>query len=1845
MKPPSECKRSRRFWFSLLSVLLFVAAVVVVESFPTTTGDAPVATYSRGVLRVAIPFHAAHPGLGQLTVEVLDPEGKVLGRAEQRVEVKEGKGRWEEEIKLVRPLPLEDLVWHRLRYRFDYHDGNAEALQGTESISQILRTPIVHILGQQSYLTGGQAAVRVIVTDTKDEVIAGAGTVRIELITPNEKARTLFAGRLNRRGTTEAQFRFPAGLVGGYQLRYVVDTSIGSTEFTQPVRLEDKVSILVTTEKPIYQPGQTIHVRALALDRSNHEAAGNRPLTFEVEDSRGNKVFKKSTQTDEFGIASAEFGLATEVNLGTYHLRALLGEAGAAPTNQAEIALNVERYVLPKFKVAIDFAGKDNQTKRGYRPGDHVTGTVRANYFFGKAVEDGEITVKASSLDVSEFEVGSQQGKTGPDGAYAFDLQLPAYFAGRPLSQGAARVLIEATVKDSSGHAETRGEPITVSTSPLLITAVPEGGTLVPNLENQVFVLTSYPDGSPAKTDVSVHARKNPDQQVATDDGGVAVVRIKAGAGTETLQIEARDQEGNHASGTVELQAREGLDQILLRTERAVYRTGERIKLRVFSTRQRGAAYVDIVKEGQTVLTRDLDIENGQAELSLTATPEMAGTVDFNAYLFSRDARPVGDHRLVFVEPADELKIETVADAPVYKPGDDAHIRFRVTNARGEGVRAALGLQVVDEAVFALAEKQPGFAKVFFYLEQEVLKPRYEIHSLGMPDIVEPVEKPQVEQRDRAARALFSATEMVSANNFETEFGRTVPSTKYAEYAQRYQKQFLGGVRGLAEKLSRAYAQDPGAADVVRIAKQMGRAGEPELRDAWGVSLRVEPADWDSRKMYYRVRSAGPDRQFDTGDDLETYLEVRRAKIVGRPSSGPSTLDVNIEPDRGPFGARGEIVGTIVDQWGGAQEGATVRVRNLSTGGTRTARADARGNFGLRALEAGDYEVVVSAESESITKTKLTLRPRDRAVLAVLLRRKSADTVVAVNEAVGRRIMFKAGVAGGVGMGRGAAFGAFEEDRLDMLKETRARNVPLDAEGGRVVAAPAPVNSATLVKDASAASAPRVRSYFPEALYINPEIITDRDGRASIVIPLADSITTWRMAMLASTPRGALGSATSSLKVFQDFFVDLDLPVTLTQGDRVSIPVAVYNYSGARGDVSLQLQPEGWYSLVSDVAEKTVAVDSNRVGGSQFTLEAKRIGKFKLTLSARMSGAASRADIVVREIEVIPNGREQNLVFNGRLETAVQHELNFPAGSIPDASAIFVRLYPGPLSQVIEGMDSILRMPGGCFEQTSSSTYPNVLALDYMKRTKKLTPEVHAKAEGYIANGYQRLLTFEVLGGGFSWFGNAPANKILTAYGLMEFSDMSKVSDVDPNLILRTQQWLAGQQQADGSWKPDTSFINEGATNRYNSDVLRITAYLAWSLENTGYQGPAVDKAKQFIETHLNAKLDAYTLAVLANFATDYGKDRDFTRQAMQMLLDAHTEKDALAWWNAEETAVYATGESASVETTGLAVQALLKWGQAPATARKALAYIASKKDASGTWGTTQATIMALRALLLATEKGAADVRGTLEVLLNGKPVEKLVLTPENNDLLHQFVFKGIDSQGAHRVEIRWEGKGGLAYQVVGRYFLPWDAKPADEPLSIEVAYDRTRLAQDDIATATATIKNNLTQTANMVMVDLGIPPGFDLLSEDLQAYQEKSAGLKSGRLEKFSLTATQAILYFDSFTPGETASLEFRLRAKYPIRAQTFQSRVYEYYDPEVKSVARPVQLGVRTRRGIEFPLEETNQEIGAEIGTVRDLVSRNLRRFVDRGILRLERRKVIVLDMGELEAQVSGTKRASAG
>ena len=745
-------------------ILLFCASVAVFRILAQSQGNGPVsARYVHGVLHILVPYSAPRNGSGDLAVEVLDPEDRVVAGVDTRVYVRAGRGFREQDLALRDVLPVDDLVWHRLRYRFAYTDPRKPALEGIVSISKILRRPVVHVLDQQNYVSGGAVAVRLIVTETDNQTPVGPGTLRIESQGSGQQPQTLYSGSLNERGTTRAEFRLQAGLAGTYGLRYIVDTPLGSTDFTRQVRVEEKASILLTTEKPVYQPGQTMHVRALALDRSSHQATGGRGLTFEVEDSRGNKVFRRITQTDEFGIASAEFALADEVNLGTYHLRALMdgkaeGSAGPAQSpvnNNAQIALEVQRYVLPRFKVDIDLGGKDAKAKRGYRPGDHVSGTVRSNYFFGKPVDHADVVVKATGRDVEWFDAGQGKGTTDAEGAFHFDIRLPEFFAGHPLAQGAALVAIEATVKDNAGHSETHGETVSVSESPLLITAIPEGGALAAGLRNELFILASYPDGTPAKADIRVHTDSG-DQTATTDQSGVASVLVIGPGKTTEVRIDAKDGEGNRISVPVPLATRAGADQILLHADKALYRTGDRMQLRVWSTKERGSAYVDVVKDGQTIATRDLDIVQRRADLDLMATANMAGTLELHAYYFGRDGRPAEDHRLVFVQPADELRIETAVDSPVYKPGGETRIGFHVTNSRGEGVQAALGLEVVDQAVFALAEKQPEFAKAFFYLEQEMMKPRYEIHSIGLPAVISSRNPAEDNQRDpRGAGAVF----------------------------------------------------------------------------------------------------------------------------------------------------------------------------------------------------------------------------------------------------------------------------------------------------------------------------------------------------------------------------------------------------------------------------------------------------------------------------------------------------------------------------------------------------------------------------------------------------------------------------------------------------------------------------------------------------------------------------------------------------------------------------------------------------------------------------------------------------------------------------------------------------------------------------------------------------------------------------------------------------------------------------------------------------------------------------------------------------------------------------------
>src|SRR5437660_5146211 len=128
-------------------------------------------------------------------------------------------------------------------------------------------------------------------------------------------------------------------------------------------------------------------------------------------------------------------------------------------------------------------------------------------------------------------------------------------------------------------------------------------------------------------------------------------------------------------------------------------------------------------------------------------------------------------------------------------------------------------------------------------------------------------------------------------------------------------------------------------------------------------------------------------------------------------------------------------------------------------------------------------------------------------------------------------------------------------------------------------------------------------------------------------------------------------------------------------------------------------------------------------------------------------------------------------------------------------------------------------------EQTSSTAYPNILVVDYVKKARVASPEILMKAENYLNVGYQKLLTFERPGGGFDWWGSGEPLVWLSAYGLQEFNDMARVFPIDRGVIERTQRFLLSKRDQDGTWS------NIGGTHgesieRMGHTKLLLTSYV-----------------------------------------------------------------------------------------------------------------------------------------------------------------------------------------------------------------------------------------------------------------------------------------------------------------------------------------------------------------------------------------------------------------------------------
>jgi 5-hydroxyisourate hydrolase-like protein (transthyretin family) len=595
--------------------------------------------------------------------------------------------------------------------------------------------------------------VRVVVQDLAvGQPIAGA-QVKVSLQGDEGPAAPLFEGQTDETGSLPVQFQVPTDAPSEAQLIVQTESRVGEDRVEQPVTIQRDYRLLLTSDKPLYQPGQTIHVRALALSTFDLTPARGATVDFLVEDPKGNKVFRQSVTASDFGVAAADFTLADLVNQGDYKLSVSIGDT------RSEKTVEVRPYVLPKFGVNV------STDRSFYLPRQRVEGVVQSDYFFGKPVALGEVQVVGSVWDVERTVMVDLRGQTDEKGTYEFSFDLPDYFAGAGLESGQAQFVLEVTVVDQTEHPEQTSQTLPIADQPLVIDAVAESGGLKPGVENIVYILTSYPDGRPAPTRLDISVDGGAPVELTSGEFGLAEFALTPQpGGYHVLDIVAQDETGLTATRQVDFEAEYGSDSVLLRADRAAYVVGETMNLVAFTPVEFGEIYLDIVKAGQTLSTRSEPVASGRAEFAVDVSPDMVGTLELHAYKVLLDGTILRDTRLAVVDVPNDLAIAVRADKDTYLPGEMARVDFQTAGAQdATPVQTALGVAIVDESVFALQRQDPGFAKLYFMLEQELMEPFYQVKGFELPAAISPDQQHIRQAQDQAAKAAWTGIPVASA--------------------------------------------------------------------------------------------------------------------------------------------------------------------------------------------------------------------------------------------------------------------------------------------------------------------------------------------------------------------------------------------------------------------------------------------------------------------------------------------------------------------------------------------------------------------------------------------------------------------------------------------------------------------------------------------------------------------------------------------------------------------------------------------------------------------------------------------------------------------------------------------------------------------------------------------------------------------------------------------------------------------------------------------------------------------------------------------------------------------------
>lgn len=647
------------------------------------------------------------------------------------------------------------------------------------------------------------------------------------------------------------------------------------------ILVDQFVRILINTDKPLYQPGQVMHVRALILGPSK-QALANHNTYFKICDPEGAVLHRTVVTTSRFGIASADWNIPENTRLGDY--RIWVGIDGGDDDQSAQ-DVRISRYELPNFKVNIDL------DRKFYLPDQNATVTVRADYLFGQPVLRGKVRVVRESerewnyreqkWELSEDE--EQTGETKPDGSFVARLDLKSTHEDLKDSyyQRFRDITYAAYFTDpTTNRTEQRRFDIRVTRDPIHAYVIePYDWSYNRELPVKFYVTTFYADGSPARCKVNVKFADDADDPdtikrvatVRTNRYGLAQISTrlpKEFKGTKEIEVvlSASDSSGRKGSDTEEFYFT-NIPQVRVDTERTIYRPGEPVTAVITASGPDESLVVDLAGEEGLIRSERVQLRNGRTSITFPFRPEFKNSLIIVAYPDSVKSRSTVGRRTVFYPHSSELNVNVRSSRDTYRPGEDAQLNFSVSSSDDRSKESALGVVVLDQAVVERFQTDQEFGGQSYgydnaiqrFLGLEVQLAGVSLRDLQRLDTSQPISS----DFDLLAAVLLRDTgnyfpAFYSSDEFELNAARL--------FGDSIKNQFKPLIQALSDRYDRTMEYPSDEAELRRSLSQ-SKVDFNSVRDPWGMPYHAE-FSVDKQKDTLTFFSSGADKRYDTPDDF-----------------------------------------------------------------------------------------------------------------------------------------------------------------------------------------------------------------------------------------------------------------------------------------------------------------------------------------------------------------------------------------------------------------------------------------------------------------------------------------------------------------------------------------------------------------------------------------------------------------------------------------------------------------------------------------------------------------------------------------------------------------------------------------------------------------------------------------------------------------------------------------------------------------------------------------------------------------------------------------------------------------